>query len=102
MKRKAGSISTVLSGRNRRGTSDMWFHIGAALPFAAMNLDHFNIFRCWPLEPFVTLKLTRWPSDSVLNPSTEWRSEANKHIATFISFDETKAFAFVEPFDFTF
>ncbi len=56
MKRKAGSISNPAFLSNRRGTSDMWFHIGAALPFAAMNLDYFYIFRCWAFRALRDVK----------------------------------------------
>jgi hypothetical protein len=95
-------INNVLGLLQKKRRSVLWETIKEHLFFTIVVLKDLHVFRSWA---FLTLRNIETDALAFIQcfEATGLNStEMNKHIATFILFDEPKAFAFIEPFYFTF
>jgi hypothetical protein len=82
--------------------SGIWETIEECLFFTIAVLQDFHVFRGWAFLALRDIETDTLALIQRLEATGLNSTEMNKHITTVILFDEPKAFAFIEPFYFTF
>jgi len=94
--KKAGSFLILPLLFTEKIPLNMVPHIGAA--FLNAELQLYYVFRCRPFETIGDIEADTLAFGQPLEAFTLNCAVMNKKISAFIIFDETIAFAFIEPF----
>jgi hypothetical protein len=86
----------------KKRRSGIWETIEEHLFLKIVNLYDFYVFCGWAFLALRDIETDTLALIQRLEATSLNSAEMNKHITTVIFFDESKAFAFIEPFYFSF
>jgi hypothetical protein len=95
-------INSVYGFLQKKRRSALWETIKEHLFFTIVVLKDFHVFRGWAFLTLYNVETYALAFIQCFETTGLNSTEMNKHITTIILFDEPKAFAFIEPFYFTF